>query len=268
MEQILTKDVTMNYFRFKSLKAYCPKCSRKLDLLFPEEENTGEGFYICFKCRTISQFEVGVLPSKNSLVAFKLPERKEQINQVLDSLPSNFQYKAKGSQLRLTGQTYTRQWLSIREYRINFDSEPPTASLDLRLTPDTCKWCGEDLTGSRRAFCSDRCSRAYTKATFRNRTIAALPYRIACRDRFFCRATGQDLAMTNKYGVRIPASNGQLDVHHLILVSQGGSDHESNLITLTREVHHDYHSSVPYATDIIDGITDRQLALHQKKMTT
>ncbi|MBP1041709.1 HNH endonuclease [Vagococcus sp. BWB3-3] len=258
----------MDYYRFKSLKAYCPKCSRKLELLFPEEENTGEGFYICFKCRTISQFGVGALTSKNSLAAFKTPERKKQINQVLDSLPANFQYKAKGSQLRLTGESYTRQWLSIREYRINFDSEPPSASLDLRVDLSGCKWCGEAVTKSRRSFCSDRCSRSYTKATFRNRTIAALPYRIACRDRFFCRATGQDLAITNKHGIRIPASNGQLDVHHLILVSQGGSDHESNLITLTRDVHHDYHRKVSYATEIIDEIRDQQLALHQKEMTT
>ncbi len=267
MEQIQLKDVTMTYYRFKSLKAYCPKCSRKLDLLFPDE-NVGESFYICFKCRSISQFGVGPLTNKNSLAAFTLPDRKTQINQVLDSLPANFHYKAKGSQLRLTGDTYTRQWLSIREYRINFDSEPPTASLDLREDPKSCKWCGDSLIGSRRSFCSDRCSRAYTKATFRNRTMAALPYRIACRDRFFCRGTGQDLALTNKYGVRIPASNGQLDVHHLVLVSQGGSDHESNLITLTREVHHDYHSQVPYATEIIDSIKNQQLALHSKKMIT
>lgn len=258
----------MKYYRFKSIKAYCPTCSRKLDLLFPEEKNTGEGFYICFKCRTIHQFNEGLLRPSNSLSAFKTAERKAEINQVLESLPSKFNYKAKGSQLRLTGQTYTRQWLSIREYRINFGSEPPSASLDLRVTPGTCKWCGESLTGSRKAFCSDRCSRAYTKATFRKRTIAALPYRIACRDNFFCRATGEDLAITNKHGVRIPASNGQLDVHHLIFVSQSGTDHESNLITLNRDVHHDYHSGISYAVELIDEIKNQQLISHRSDMIT
>lgn len=255
----------MTYYRFKSLKAYCPTCSRKLDLLFPED--SGAEFYICFKCRTITQFNEGALTVSNSLSAFK-PARKKEINKVLDSLPSKFQYKAKGSQLRLTGQTYTRQWLGIREYRIAFDSEPPSASLDLRLELDTCKWCASKLSGARRSFCSDRCSRAYTKATFRNRTMAALPYRIACRDRFFCRVTGEDLALRNKFGVRIPASNGQLEVHHLIFVSEGGSDHESNLVTLSRDTHQDYHRGLDYALESIDEIKAQQLIKHQHQMTT
>lgn len=46
----------------------------------------------------------------------------------------------------------------------------------------------------------------------------------------------------NQHGVEHPSSDG-LDVHHIIHVADGGSDHESNLLTLCRDCHKDEHRS-------------------------
>ena len=256
----------MNYHRFKLPKAYCPKCSRKVELLFSEESSLSPQFYICFKCKTIGQFGVGEL-STNDFSAFTI-ERKKEIQEIVEEIPDKYIYKAKGSQLRLEekSDTYVRRWLSLYEYEKVFGEKIGFETIDFREDIGLCKWCNRPLEGRRRSFCSDRCSRNYGKATFFKRGISTLPYRIASRDRFYCRVTGEDLAMINRFGVRIPASNQQLEIHHLVLVSAGGSDHEANLLTVSKQVHKDYHSGVAYAVQAIENIKEQQLLLRRDKM--
>ncbi|WP_227011152.1 HNH endonuclease [Enterococcus wangshanyuanii] len=256
------------YHRFKLPQAYCPKCSRKVELLFSEEKDEAAQFYICFKCQTIGQFGVGEIP-KNDFAGFSM-KRKEEIKLLVEEIPDKYIYKAKGSQLRLEekSNTYTRRWLSLYEYEKAFGEELGFETIDFREDKTRCKWCSQELEGRRTSFCSDRCSRNYGKATFFKRGISTLPYRIASRDQFYCRVTGEDLAITNRFGVRIPASNHQMEIHHLVFVAEGGSDHEANLLTVSRQVHKDYHSGVAYAVQIIDNIKDQQLALHREKMYT
>ena len=173
-------------------------------------------------------------------------------------------YKGQGSQLRFDTEKdqYVRRWLSLYEYKQVFREELPEACYenDFRKDQTICKWCSDPLPNKRRkSFCSKECSDRYGKATVWERGMAALPYKIACRDLFYCRATGEDLAYTNEYGMRVPCSNYNLAIHHLILVSEGGSDHESNLITVSKQVHKDYHSKVKYAVELIDKIRDEQM---------
>lgn len=256
----------MTYHRFKLPKAYCPKCSKKMELLFSEEVSEMPQFYICFKCKTVGQFGVGELPV-NGFSAFS-KERKEEIRKTIEDIPDKYSYKAKGSQLRLEEKTdtYTRRWLSLYEYEKAFGEEVGFATIDFRKDKGLCKWCNQLLEGRRRSFCSDSCSRNYGKATFFKRGISTLPYRIASRDRFYCRVTGEDLAITNRFDVRIPSSNQQMEIHHLILVSEGGSDHESNLLTISKQVHKDYHRGISYAVQAISKIKDQQLLYHRDKM--
>lgn len=256
----------MNYHRFKLPKAYCPKCSRKVELLFSEESSELPQFYICFKCKTIGQFDEGELPT-NEFSAFSI-ERKKEIQEMVEDIPDKYIYKAKGSQLRLEEKTntYTRRWLSLYEYEKAFGETLGFETIDFRENKQLCKWCNQLLEGRRKSFCSDRCSRNYGKATFFKRGISTLPYRIASRDQFYCRVTGEDLAITNQKGVRIPASNQQMAIHHLVFVSEGGSDHESNLITVSKQVHKDYHKGVSYAVQAIEKIKSKQLLSYQEKM--
>ncbi|WP_375178434.1 HNH endonuclease [Enterococcus rotai] len=258
----------MNYHRFKHLGAYCPKCSRKVELLFSEETSELPQFYICFKCKIIGQFGIGEL-STNEFSAFS-PERKKEIKAFIEEIPDKYRYQAKGSQLRLEekSDTYTRRWLSLYEYEKAFGEKLGFESIDFREDKYLCKWCNQPLEGRRRSFCSDRCSRNYGKATFFKRGVSTLPYRIASRDRFYCRVTGEDLAVTNRFGVRIPASNQQLEIHHLVFVSEHGSDHETNLLTVSKQVHQDYHKGEVYAVQAIENIKEEQLRMHSDKMYT
>jgi len=256
----------MNYHRFKQPKAYCPKCSRKVDLLCSEESSDMPQFYICFKCKMVGQFSVGELPT-NKFSVFST-ERKKEIQEMIEDIPDKYIFKAKGSQLRLEekSDTYTRRWLSLYEYEKAFGEALGYETIDFREDTHLCKWCNQPLEGRRRSFCSDRCSRSYGKATFFKRGISTLPYRIASRDQFYCRVTGADLAITNRMDVRIPASNQQMEIHHLIFVAQGGSDHESNLITVSKQVHKDYHKGVSYAVQAIEKIKNQQMLSYRDKM--
>lgn len=258
----------MNYQKIKNARAYCPKCSRKMELLLPESPNQhAESFYICFKCRTVGQFHQGELPTI-TVTDKKLAPQKQTIEQLLSSLPEKYTYKARGSQLHKNGDAFQRKWLSLAEYETVFCESLPYNTPDFRKEPHTCKWCAANLVAPRRSFCSDRCARAYGKATFFSRSMPTLPYRIASRDRFYCRATGEDLALINRFGVRIPATSGKLAIHHLVFVAHGGSDHESNLITLSADAHTAYHTGDPEITAIIDHIRDEQLTFHHEKMRT
>lgn len=258
----------MNYHRFKLPGAYCPKCSRKVELLFSEETSALPQFYICFKCKTIGQFGLGEL-STNEFPAFST-ERKKEIKEIIEEIPDKYKYKAQGSQLRLEekSDTYTRRWLSLYEYEKAFGEELGFETIDFREDKRLCKWCNQPLEGRRRSFCSDRCSRNYGKATFFKRGISTLPYRIASRDRFYCRITGEDLAITNRFGVKIPASNQQLEIHHLIFVSNGGSDHETNLLTVSKQVHKEYHKGEINTVQAVEKIKAEQLLRHSDKMYT
>ena len=169
-----------------------------------------------------------------------------------------FNYKEKGSQLRFDSEKdkYVRRWLSLYEYEEIFEEKLPDACLenDFRKDKKSCKWCGNKLEGRRYSFCSDQCSKKYGNVVVWSRTMAALPYKIATRDKFYCRITGEDLAFYNENGIRMPASNGRLAIHHLILVSEGGSDHESNLITVSKVVHVSYHAGDPVIVALVHAI--------------
>lgn len=169
-------------------------------------------------------------------------------------------FKGKGSQLRLDSneESFIRSWLSLYEYEEIFDEPVPKANTDYRKEKGTCKWCGDKLVGRRRSFCCDDHSIDYSGLTVWGRRQAALPYKIACRDRFYCRVTGEDLAKTNKFGMRLPCSNGSLAIHHLIFVSKGGTDHESNLITVSKEVHKLYHQGDPIIVELVHKLLEEQ----------
>ncbi len=135
-----------------------------------------------------------------------------------------------------------RYWLALYEYQKDFPGDnifyPPP---DYRKDDRTCKWCGQPLKSKRQiSYCCKDCSTEYAQMTVWGRGHAPLPYRILCRDNFTCQECGEFLAFQNEHGMFIPCS-GKLDVHHLIKVSEGGLDHQSNLITLCSDCHKDRH---------------------------
>lgn len=254
----------MTYKRIKAVGAYCPDCQRKLEILLNDGDQNN--LCICFRCRTV--YEI------NGAILHKLPvskqtteSEKQQLAQLVEALPDKYHYKGKGSQLRETNNGFQRNWLSLAAYEQQFNEALGYNQCDLRSVPNSCKWCGAELPKGRRSFCKDSCSRNYSKATFTKRHMATLPYRIACRDNFYCQISGEDLAQINRHGQRIPASNGNLAIHHLVFVSQNGTDYEQNLLTLSAEVHRAYHAGDPEIVVKVNKIRDERLEKYQAKMS-
>ena len=104
-----------------------------------------------------------------------------------------------------------------------------------------CKWCGKELDGRRTAFCSNECSRLFNNMTVWNRGRDAYSLRILYRDNFTCQDCGEFNAFKNEYGIYIPIDNGNLNVHHIKYVSDGGGDEPENLVTLCIKCHHKRH---------------------------
>ncbi len=253
----------MSYKRVKMVGANCPTCQRKLEILLKDDSQ--EALCICFRCRGIYTFDGQEL--------HKLPNGKQATNQekaalagLVQALPEKHHYMGKGSQLRQKDFGYQRSWLSLAKYERQFGEALGFSQCDLRESAASCKWCGQRLPKGRRSFCKDSCSRNYSKATFTKRHIASLPYRIACRDQFFCQISGADLARYNRHGIRLPVSNGEMAIHHLIYVSQNGTDHEQNLLTVSAEVHRAYHSGDTEIVALVHKIRDQRLGKFDEKM--
>ena len=87
-----------------------------------------------------------------------------------------------------------------------------------------CKWCGKPLTGRRISFCCDECSRWFANCTIWNRGRDPYSLRILYRDNFTCQHCGEFHAMKNEHGIYIPIDDGNLNVHHIKPVSEGGGD--------------------------------------------
>ena len=138
-----------------------------------------------------------------------------------------------------------RKWLSLYEYkRLYPDEEIEYEKPDFREKENTCKWCGKEIQGKRKkSYCSEDCRRSFHNVTTWNRGHSALAYKILCRDKFFCRKCGQFIGLVNEHGMMIPVGVGA-EVHHIELVSKGGSDNQSNLISTCHDCHVEEHRKI------------------------
>lgn len=104
-----------------------------------------------------------------------------------------------------------------------------------------CKWCGVPLHGRRTSFCCDEHSKAFAQMTVWHRGRDPYSLRILYRDNFTCQKCGEFHAYQNEYGVTIPKDDGQLNVHHIKFVCDGGGDEPENLVTLCVKCHRELH---------------------------
>nr|DAT25387.1 MAG TPA: NinG recombination protein [Caudoviricetes sp.] len=109
------------------------------------------------------------------------------------------------------------------------------------VAPKHCRWCGKELSGRRTSFCSNECSRAFNNMTVWNRGRDSYSLRILYRDNFTCQDCGEFNAYKNEHGIYIPIDNGNLNVHHIKFVCNGGGDEPENLITLCKNCHKKRH---------------------------
>ena len=109
------------------------------------------------------------------------------------------------------------------------------------VEPKHCRWCGKELTGRRTSFCCDEHSQRFANVTVWNRGRDAYSLRILYRDNFTCQDCGEFNAFKNECGIYLPIDNGNLNVHHILPVSQGGGDEPENLVTLCVACHKKRH---------------------------
>ena len=61
------------------------------------------------------------------------------------------------------------------------------------------------------------------------------------RDDYTCQKCGTPHRVINENGIPLPTTDGELDLHHIKPVSQGGQDNPENLITWCRDCHKEWH---------------------------
>jgi 5-methylcytosine-specific restriction protein A len=120
-----------------------------------------------------------------------------------------------------------------------------------RYTPEgMCPYCGKPVNNKRRTYCCKECSHWYSNVTVWYRGRGAYSTQMLYRDNFTCQDCGEFHAYKNKHGIYLPASDGQLEVHHILPVSCGGGDEPTNLITLCKACHIKRHEKI---RDEFDG---------------
>ena len=106
-----------------------------------------------------------------------------------------------------------------------------------------CQWCGKIITEKRRkSFCSKGCSIKFNVATspvyYANHgSRGGYANHILRRDNYTCQNCGEFHGSINEYGIKLPTTDGQLEIHHKQQVQCGGNDSPDNLITLCKNCH-------------------------------
>lgn len=106
-----------------------------------------------------------------------------------------------------------------------------------------CEWCGKPILNRRRkSCCCEECSDKFNIATspvyYANHGSAG-GYRghIFRRDKFTCQICGEFHVKYSEFNIPLPTTDGQLDLHHIKPVTEGGTDAPDNLLTVCRDCH-------------------------------
>lgn len=109
-----------------------------------------------------------------------------------------------------------------------------------------CPWCGKPVAQKHRIYCCDEHKRQFDNMTVWNRRRDPYSLRILYRDNFTCQDCGEFHAYQNNWGVYLPIDDGQLEVHHILPVVDGGGDEQTNLVTLCKACHKKRHRANKY----------------------
>ncbi len=133
--------------------------------------------------------------------------------------------------------------VSLKEAQRLYGIENTTFPKPRFVSQLQCAWCGRSLASDNASgFCNKKCAGMYRVNTTKSGENS---YRLSLlyRDRFTCKKCGQKHSVINKYNIELPASDGLLDLHHIVPKAKGGSDDPSNLVTWCRSCHELWHDS-------------------------
>jgi len=115
---------------------------------------------------------------------------------------------------------------------------------------DYCEWCGEKIENKRRtSCCSKECSQNFNISTstvyYANiHSRGGYANHIMRRDNYTCQVCGEFHGKINKYNIMLPTTDGQLEIHHIKHVQDGGGDEPENLFTVCKQCHKNIHNGV------------------------
>lgn len=141
-----------------------------------------------------------------------------------------------------------RKLITLSEAQKLYGVENTTFKRPRYVPCNACEWCGNIITNKRRTSCCspecDKLFKEYTSGVMYVNTGSATGYRnhIFRRDDYTCQNCGTSHKLINVNGIPLPTTDGELDLHHLKPVSQGGDDNPLNLITWCRDCHKKWHS--------------------------
>ena len=132
-------------------------------------------------------------------------------------------------------------FISHREAQRLYGFDRTTFEKPIYTDKEICRWCGKKCI-SDAFFCCKKCGRTYN-LTLKWSTRNTNTYRenLLRRDNYTCQKCGTPHMMINEHGIKIPVSDGNLQVHHIVPRAKGGSDNPDNLITWCKKCHDSYH---------------------------
>lgn len=140
-----------------------------------------------------------------------------------------------------------RRLINLGEASLLYGAENVTFRRPRYVPEGFCEWCGGKITDKRRtSCCCAECTQKFqieTSSVMYANSGSASGYRnhIFRRDNYTCQNCGEFHAVINENGIPVPTTDGELDLHHKTLVSQGGTDDPANLITWCRKCHREWH---------------------------
>ncbi len=134
-----------------------------------------------------------------------------------------------------------KYFITLKEAQELYGVEKTTFVRPRYAPDDICGWCGKFLDNDNdTGFCNRKCKSMY-KVNIA--TSGANMYRLSLlyRDDFTCQNCRQKHRVVNEYGMELPVSDGQLDLHHIVSKAKGGSDAPDNLVTWCKNCHDAWH---------------------------
>jgi len=110
-----------------------------------------------------------------------------------------------------------------------------------------CQWCGKQIIEKRRkTCCSKECSKNFNIATspvyYANvGSRGGYANHILRRDNYTCQKCNEFHGCINEHGIKLPTTDGELEIHHINQVQYGGDDAPDNLITVCKICHKKIH---------------------------
>ena len=110
-----------------------------------------------------------------------------------------------------------------------------------------CQWCGKQIIGKRKKLCcSAECSRKFKVAIYslyyeNCGSRSGYANHILRRDNYTCQKCGKFHGVINEHGIKLPTTDGELEIHHINQVQHGGGDSPDNLMTVCKKCHKSIH---------------------------